>query len=114
MGELRGGQLSALNRLCVPSPLVCPVLHMYDSGHKKGGGMTRQTTAPLANLSLSTSDRQISELARSFREAFGIDLNPAYQRGRVWTLDQKIALVRSWMTGTPTGVVILNDRSAPA
>jgi hypothetical protein len=73
--------------------------------------MTRQTTAPLTHLGLAVSDRQIRELARSFRETFGLDLQPSYQRGRVWTDDQKVALVRSWLTGTPTGVVILNDRS---
>jgi hypothetical protein len=75
--------------------------------------VTRQTAAPLDVLSLSTGDRQISELARSFRESFGVDMNPPYQRGRVWTEDQKIGLVRSWLTGTPTGVVILNDRATP-
>ncbi len=75
--------------------------------------MTRQTTTPLDVLSLNTGDRQIIELARSFRESFGIEMNPPYQRGRVWTEDQKIALVRSWLTGTPTGVVILNDRATP-
>ncbi len=73
--------------------------------------MTRQTTAPLVHLGLSASNRQASEIARSFRDAFGLDLNPPYQRGRVWTTDQKIALIRSWLTGVPTGVVILNDRS---
>jgi hypothetical protein len=75
--------------------------------------MTRQTAAPLDALSLSTGDRQISELANSFRESFGIEMNPPYQRGRVWSEDQKVALVRSWLTGTPTGVVILNDRATP-
>ena len=73
--------------------------------------MTRQTTAPLVHLGLSASNRQASEIARSFRDAFGLDLNPPYQRGRVWTTDQKIALIRAWLTGVPTGVVILNDRS---
>lgn len=73
--------------------------------------MTRQTTAPLAHLGLSASDRQVRELARSFRETFGLDLQPPYQRGRVWSEDQKVALIRSWLTGTPTGVVILNDRA---
>lgn len=72
--------------------------------------MTRQTPAPLEHLSLSTADRQAREIARSFSE-FGLDLNPPYQRGKVWTVDQQIALVRSWLTGTPTGVVIFNDRS---
>ncbi|MEV7654642.1 DUF262 domain-containing protein [Streptomyces anulatus] len=73
--------------------------------------MTRQTPAPLVHLSLSASDRQVRELARSFRETFGLDLQPPYQRGRVWSDDQKVALIRSWLTGTPTGVVIFNDRA---
>ena len=75
--------------------------------------MTRQTTAPLEHLSLNAADRQAREIARSFSESFGLDLNPPYQRGRVWNEDQKIALIRSWLTGTPTGVVIFNDRSTP-
>lgn len=73
--------------------------------------MTRQTPAPLIHLSLSAGDRQVRELARSFRETFGLDLQPPYQRGRVWSDDQKVALIRSWLTGTPTGVVIFNDRA---
>ncbi|MET9053328.1 DUF262 domain-containing protein [Streptomyces bacillaris] len=73
--------------------------------------MTRQTSAPLVHLSLSASHREVRELASSFREPFGLDLQPPYQRGRVWSDDQKVALVRSWLTGTPTGVVIFNDRA---
>lgn len=75
--------------------------------------MTRQTSAPLDHLSLNAADRQAREIVRSFSESFGLDLTPPYQRGQVWTQDQKIALVRSWLTGTPTGVVIFNDRSTP-
>ncbi|MFK0047750.1 DUF262 domain-containing protein [Streptomyces sp. NPDC090741] len=75
--------------------------------------MSRQTPSPLEHHSLRTSDRTAHDLATSFRTAFGLDLGPHYQRGDVWTSDQRIALVRSWMTGTPTGVVILNDRSTP-
>lgn len=75
--------------------------------------MTRQTTAPLEVLSLKTADRQAREIVRTFTDVFGIDLAPPYQRGQVWTQDQQIALVRSWLTGTPTGVVILNDRATP-
>lgn len=74
--------------------------------------MTRQTAAPLEHLNLNAADRQAREIARLFTE-FGLDLNPPYQRGRVWTEDQRVALIRSWCTGTPTGVVIFNDRSAP-
>ncbi|MFW3477372.1 hypothetical protein [Streptomyces microflavus] len=65
--------------------------------------MTRQTAAPLVHLGLSASDRQVREMARSFRETFGLDLQPPYQRGRVWSEDQKVALIRSWLTGTPPG-----------
>lgn len=75
--------------------------------------MTRQTTAPLEHLSLNTSDRQARELYRTFTDILGLDLNPPYQRGKVWTVDQQIALVRSWITGVPTGVVVLNDRVTP-
>lgn len=74
--------------------------------------MTRQTAQPLEHLSLNAADRQAREIARSFTD-FGLDLNPPYQRVRVWTEDQKIALIRSWLTGTPTGVVIFNDRCTP-
>lgn len=73
--------------------------------------MTRQTSAPLEHLSLNTADRQAREIVRSFGGEFGIDLAPPYQRGKVWTEDQQIALIRSWLTGTPTGVVIFNDRT---
>ena len=57
--------------------------------------MTRQTTAPLGVLSLSTGDRQICELARSFRESFGIDMNPPYQRGRQARRDRSARLLVS-------------------
>ncbi|MER6605655.1 DUF262 domain-containing protein [Streptomyces sp. NPDC000927] len=74
--------------------------------------MTRQTTSPLVHLGLSVHDRQVRELSRQVQDPFGLDLNPPYQRGQVWSADQKVALVRSWLTGIPTGVVILNDRSS--
>ncbi|MET9779250.1 DUF262 domain-containing protein [Streptomyces sp. NPDC006367] len=75
--------------------------------------MSRQTSRPLEHHNLRTSDRSPRELATSFRDTFGLDLDPAYQRGDVWTEDQRVALIRSWLTGTPTGVVILNDRTTP-
>ena len=71
--------------------------------------MTRQTNTPLEKLKLSTGNRLAREIARSFSE-LDLDLNPPYQRGPKWTEDQQVALVRSWLIGAPTGVVILNDR----
>ncbi|MGW7597183.1 DUF262 domain-containing protein [Streptomyces antimycoticus] len=72
--------------------------------------MTRQTRAPLEHTNLSATYRQVRELVRTYKQELGLDLNPPYQRGQVWTEDQRVALVRSWLTGVPTGVVILSDR----
>lgn len=71
--------------------------------------MTRQSAEPLVHMALSATYRRAQELARMCAE--DIDLNPPYQRGDVWTLDQRIALVHSWLTGVPIGTVILNDRT---
>ena len=75
--------------------------------------MTRQTPGPLVRANLSATYRRAEELSRTFVQEFGLDLAPSYQRGDVWTADQRIALVRSWLTGIPTGVVILSDRTTP-
>lgn len=40
-----------------------------------------------------------------------IDLAPPYQRGDVWTTDQRIALVYSWLTGATVPSITVNDRS---
>lgn len=71
--------------------------------------MTRQTAAPLDHISLNPSYRQARGLADDVRRG-ALLLDPPYQRGNVWTLDQRIALVESWMRGLPAGVVILADR----
>ncbi|MCM2430947.1 DUF262 domain-containing protein [Streptomyces sp. RKAG337] len=75
--------------------------------------MTRQTLAPIQHTSLAPSARPASTLVRSVDDG-QLDLDPPYQRGAVWTVDQHIALVRSWLTGLPAGVVILSDRGNPA
>lgn len=70
---------------------------------------TRQTAAPLDHTSLNPSFQGANWLARRVRDG-EIDVNPPYQRGKVWTLDQRVSLVESWMRGLPAGVVILADR----
>jgi hypothetical protein len=72
--------------------------------------MTRQTAAPLEHASLNPSARQAREIARTVTEGHLL-LSPPYQRGSVWTTDQRIALVESWLRGLPVGVVILADRA---
>jgi len=72
--------------------------------------VTRQTPAPLEHTHLASTLRQARELARNIVRG-DIDIDPPYQRGQVWTEDQRVALVRSWLLGLPTGVVILSDRA---
>lgn len=71
--------------------------------------MTRQTTAPLDRVPMNTFNRRADELAR-LADNGGIDLNPPYQRGEVWTTDQRVALVRSLLSGIPIPTLILNAR----
>jgi hypothetical protein len=71
--------------------------------------MTRQTTAPLTSYDMHAMNREAYGYVIAHREGELI-LNPPYQRGAVWTDDQRIALVRSWMTGIPIPAVIINVR----
>ncbi|MFB7376536.1 DUF262 domain-containing protein [Kitasatospora purpeofusca] len=75
--------------------------------------MTQQTDAPLRHTTLNTSYRTAKQMARLAAEG-DLDLNPPYQRGGVWTTDQRIALVKSWLTGIPAGTVIISDRGNAA
>lgn len=69
---------------------------------------TRQTTAPIRSNSMQASNRSARELARIFADDG--DISPSYQRGSVWTDDQRMALVRSWLMGLPIPSVVINDR----
>ncbi|WP_055694119.1 DUF262 domain-containing protein [Streptomyces prasinopilosus] len=71
--------------------------------------MTRQTLAPLDHISLNPSFQSARWLARRVSEG-EITLDAPYQRGTVWTEDQRVALVQTWLRGLPAGVVILADR----
>lgn len=71
--------------------------------------MTRQTAGPLARLPMSTSNRQARWLVRQIEDG-DLDINPPYQRGAVWTEDQRIALMRSLLSGIPVPTLIINDR----
>lgn len=71
--------------------------------------MTRQTSAPFDHISLNPTYRAADGLVRLINEGSML-LDPPYQRGSVWKLDQRTALVESWLRGLPAGVVILADR----
>lgn len=75
--------------------------------------MTRQSQVPLERRNLSTSARTAREIARFYLDG-QIDVDQPYQRGEVWTVDQQIGLVKSWLENIPVPAVILNDRFAAA
>lgn len=69
---------------------------------------SRQTAQPLPDYRLSATNKTAREVARNMVPL--MDLKPPYQRGAIWTTDQRIALVKSWAMGVPVPPVILNDR----
>ena len=71
--------------------------------------MTRQTNAPISSYRSQTNARSAREVARIFEDGDG-DLSPECQRGTVWTEDQRINLVRSWLMELPIPAIIINDR----
>uniref|UniRef100_UPI003F4992BA DUF262 domain-containing protein n=1 Tax=Streptomyces sp. CA-136453 TaxID=3240050 RepID=UPI003F4992BA len=71
--------------------------------------MTRQTTAPIEYTNFEIKHERASALAR-LADTNDLDLTPPYQRGSVWTLDQRISLVESWLRGISVGSVVLADR----
>lgn len=74
--------------------------------------MTRQTGMPLTNWRLNgASSREARGVVETMLDQ--MDTNPPYQRGDVWTLDQRIALIKSWLMGVPIPALIVNDRANP-
>jgi hypothetical protein len=71
--------------------------------------MTRQTAQPLREYRTAVISGVAYEIVNSMRPFLILD--PPYQRGTVWTGDQRIALVRSWLMNLTVPSVILNDRS---
>jgi hypothetical protein len=74
--------------------------------------MTLQTTAPIGHLSLKTTFPSARELVRLVGDGLMTAELP-YQRRSVWTRRQRIALIGSWLSGTPIPAVIINDRDSP-
>lgn len=75
--------------------------------------MTRQLTAPVEHLSLNPSNRLAEDVFYQYK-AGRVVLDPPYQRGDVWTDDQRLDLMYSYLAGYPTGTLILNDRMRSA
>jgi hypothetical protein len=75
--------------------------------------MTRQLAAPVRHLSLNPSNRLAEDVYHQHKNG-RIVLDPPYQRGDVWTTDQRLDLMYSYLSGYPTGALILNDRMRAA
>ena len=72
--------------------------------------MTRQVAAPIQYLSLTPTYRPADGLYYQHKSG-SILLDPPYQRASVWTADQRLDLMYSFLSGYPIGVLILNDRT---
>lgn len=75
------------------------------------GVMTRQTDAPLEEYDLNILASTAREVARLVRDGY-MTVDPPYQRSSVWTNDQRIGLVESWLRGVPIPSIVMNDRAA--
>lgn len=71
--------------------------------------MTRQLNSPIVPVAMKAYHRTAIDL--HFQITGGkILLDPPYQRGSVWTEDQRLDLMYSMLSGFPIGAIILNDR----
>lgn len=71
--------------------------------------MTNQTAAPLHHTSLGATHRPVDFFVHSILKR-RMTLDAPYQRGDVWTGQQRIDLIRSWLMGVPVPAVTINDR----
>ena len=63
----------------------------------------------LVHTSLPMTTRQAREWVRQIEDG-QCDLNPPYQRGTVWSTDQRRGLMKSFLLGLPVPAVILSNR----
>jgi len=64
--------------------------------------------APIAPAKLSHTNRTLDHYLDRVDHKF--DMNPPYQRGSVWTLEQRQALIHSMLRHIPIGSVLINNR----
>ncbi|WP_048545646.1 DUF262 domain-containing protein [Nostocoides jenkinsii] len=69
-----------------------------------------QTDVPIQHQSLHAENRSMVELVGQLDRG-DLTLDAPYQRGHVWTGNQRRLLIRSILQGVPIPAVIVNDRS---
>jgi hypothetical protein len=71
--------------------------------------MTYQTTEPIQDLRMNVSARAWGDLIHQVQDG-DTTYDLPYQRGAVWTTEQRMLLILSLMSGTPIPALILNER----
>lgn len=71
--------------------------------------MSYQTSEPVTDLRMEISGRSVGEIVRWLQDGDATYDLP-YQRGSVWTDEQRIMLILSMLSGTPIPALIINDR----
>jgi hypothetical protein len=64
----------------------------------------------LARIQFQQTIRPADDNLLMHDAAPGLDLDPPYQRGHVWTPEQRVALVKTILQGLPFGAIFLNRR----
>lgn len=71
--------------------------------------MTFQTSEPLHHRNLQPSARAASDLIHFFHDG-DVTVDAPYQRGAVWTTEQRMLLIKSLLLGIPVPAIIINRR----
>lgn len=66
---------------------------------------------PLVHRTLDVSKRSARGLVRELLDG-ELSVQTPYQRDSVWTVDQRVDMIKSWLTGVPLPAVILNERTS--
>lgn len=66
----------------------------------------------LERLNLNNSSRAVVHfvVGDGFDREEVFEMNPPYQRGSVWTVEQRVALIKSLFMGLPIGAIVVNNR----
>lgn len=75
------------------------------------GEVSRTPDSPLVHRNMSATARSMRGLVNHIPSG-ELLLDPPYQRGDVWTTEQRVNLVRSLLLGVPVAALVLNQRGA--
>lgn len=73
--------------------------------------MSLQTERPLHRLRATATNRRLSDLVGMVNRG-DMSLTAPYQRGDVWTVNQRVGLIRSLLLGVPIPAIVINDRGS--